>query len=349
MIHDSQFDVVTIGSTTRDIFLEGAFPVRNDPESPTGKSFAAHLGSKLEVDKLSVTLGGNSANAATTFARQGLRTGCFAEVGDDLAAEEIRKWLGADGATPLFRTDAKKQTALSAVFLSPDGERTIFAYHGANADWESPPPVQDLAAPWWYLSLSGTSARHTYLLLDYAAAHHISVAFNPSGYHIRNYRRDILARLKDVSFLTLNQEEAALLLEMDFTDEAAVFKKLDELVSPGIVAISYGPKGAAVSNGRHIIRAGIYPERALVDRTGAGDAFGSGFTAGLIEKSKGKYQKSESLTVEDLQYALRLGSANATSVVECLGATPGILTQAQFESDPRWNDLEMRVEELRDR
>ena len=48
----------------------------------------------------------------------------------------------------------------------------------------------------------------------------------------------------------------------------------------------------------------------------------------------------------DIKYAIRLATANATSVVEQVGATEGILTKDQFEQDPRWKDLNIQVESL---
>lgn len=339
------FDILTIGSTTRDTFLRGDFPVVDDPESPGGKAIHANLGEKYEVADAFSTLGGNAANSAVTFARQGLRVGCFAEVGDDTRGKEIKEWLQKERITSLLREDNQKTTAFSIIFLTKEGERAIFAYHGANNEWEAQPPVEQFQAPWWYLSLSGETTRHFMALMEHAREHDIRVAFNPSGYHIRHNRDEILKYLSAVTFLVLNQEEAALLLDMDFKDEKAVFKKLDELVSPGIVAISYGPKGAAISDGKHIIRAGIFPEKQLADRTGAGDAFGSGFVAGLFHQSKGG-SGLPLLSLEDLQYAVRLATANATSVVERVGATPGVLTREQFEQDPRWRDLPMSVEEV---
>ena len=82
----------------------------------------------------------------------------------------------------------------------------------------------------------------------------------------------------------------------------------------------------------------------MVDRTGAGDAFGSGFVAGLMRhKEECKKGLCSHLAVE---YAIRLGSANATSMVESIGAKSGILTQKEFEKDHRWQKLSIKVVRL---
>ena len=80
-------------------------------------------------------------------------------------------------------------------------------------------------------------------------------------------------------------------------------------------------------------------EQKLVDRTGAGDAFGSGFVAGLLHQRS--TSNIEPPTVEAIKYAIRLATANAASVVEHIGATEGTLTKQQFETDPRWQNLKI--------
>ena len=48
----------------------------------------------------------------------------------------------------------------------------------------------------------------------------------------------------------------------------------------------------------------------------------------------------------NIEYAIRLGSANATSVIEKIGAKPGILTKAEFEKGERWRNLPIKEETL---
>src|SRR3989344_8581849 len=97
-----------------------------------------------------------------------------------------------------------------------------------------------------------------------------------------------------------------------------------------------GHKGVMVSDGHYVYKAGIFKEKKLVDRTGAGDAFGSAFTAGLMRcgiaaKNIGSVKPS------DVCFAIRLATANATSVVEHVGATEGALTKKGF-ANSRWNN-----------
>ena len=49
---------------------------------------------------------------------------------------------------------------------------------------------------------------------------------------------------------------------------------------------------------------------------------------------------------DSIEYAIRLASANATSVVEEIGAHTSALTKLQFESERRWPHLEIKVHQL---
>jgi sugar/nucleoside kinase (ribokinase family) len=76
-----------------------------------------------------------------------------------------------------------------------------------------------------------------------------------------------------------------------------------------------GGDGVVVSDGRYLYRA---PSLALkfIDGTGAGDAFGSGFVAGMIEKN-------------DITFAIQLAMANSGFCIGKWGAKKGLLKKGQ--------------------
>ena len=76
--------------------------------------------------------------------------------------------------------------------------------------------------------------------------------------------------------------------------------------------VSDGPKGVVATDSKEIVRAGMYEDVPVIDRTGAGDAFGSGF---LSQWAQGK----------SLSESIIFASANSTSVVTKIGAKDGIL------------------------
>jgi ribokinase len=78
------------------------------------------------------------------------------------------------------------------------------------------------------------------------------------------------------------------------------------------VIVSDGPNGAMATDGQSVVMAGMYEDVPVVDRTGGGDAFGSGFLS--------QYAQGASL-----KEAMIFASANSTSVVTKIGAKEGIL------------------------
>ncbi len=339
----NKFDVITIGSATRDNYLRGKYKLIDWPEAPSKKAIVLPFGEKLSVDEVFSTIGGNAANASVTFARYGFKTVCLAKIGDDPAGREFTHQLENFGVSARLLIRSKENPTAYSVLLLSDGERTILGYHGAsNTFTMADVDLNKLKAKWWYLSLAGESDAMFLPLMEFARANNIKVAFNPSGHHISRKKNEILSQLKNTAFLVLNTGEAADLLGMPYDREKEVFAKLDAL-APGIVAITDGPKGVKVSDGKNIYSAGIYKEKAAVDRTGCGDAFGSGFPAVLAENDGRRTTDEGGFGPETIKKAIAFASANATANLEILGATEGLLTKKDFESDPRWRNFDIQV------
>ncbi len=339
------FDVVAIGSTTRDAFYD--IDLKSIPwsKAKSGRAYVLPAGEKLEVKNIYFTIGGNSANSSVTFARQGLRVACAAKVGSDVAGEEIRRRLRRERVdTSMIVNHPTLPTAYS-VLIREKGERTILGYHGASDSFALRDiNFRKMKSKWWYLSLAGESDKMFKPLIGFARRNKIAVAFNPSGHHIHHKRGEILSSLKDLAFLVVNDEEASFLAGIPWKKEKELFRKMDKLMSPGILAVTSGPAGVTVSDGRYTYKAGIFKEKKLADRTGAGDAFGSGFVAGLMRRGIALLDVSR-IKPADVCYAIRLATANATSVVEKVGATEGILTAAEFRK-PHWKNLKIDVRRL---
>ena len=337
------YDVVTIGSTTRDAFFSADFKTIAWPQTPSRSAYVLPRGEKLEVKNIFFTIGGNAANASVTFARQGFKTAATGKTGVDVSAEEIRRRLRSEGVDTKHMASTKEAPTAYSVLLLENGERTILGYHGASDTFKlSDLNLDALKAKWWYISLAGDSDKMFLPLMSFARKNKIAVAFNPSGHQIKHRRNEILSALKDISFLAVNDEEAGQLAGISWKKEKEVFRKLDSLLRPDILAVTTGPTGVTVADGKHIYKAGTFKEKKLVDRTGAGDAFSSGFTAGLIRRLQVADCRLQDLGKEDIAYAIRLATANATSNVEEVGATEGLLTKEGFEN-PRWEKLKILI------
>ena len=137
------FDVITIGTATRDVFLTSSlFKVLKDKAHlkkigfKTGEAECFAMGSKLEIERPAVTVGGGAANAAVTFARQNFRTAAIMKVGDDDLGEGIVNDLKKEKITTFVAKDKENGTAYSTILLTPGGERTILVYRGASGNFK---------------------------------------------------------------------------------------------------------------------------------------------------------------------------------------------------------------------
>lgn len=309
-------DVVTVGSAIRDVFVspegEEVLPAAN---FPTGEGLCLPLGSKLKIDHLDITLGGDALNTAVTFARRGFETATIAKLGNDSTGDEVVALLEKEGIdTSLIMRDQELGTAYSVIILADDGSRTILTYGGAtrnfgvdDIDWTAVNPK------WFFMThMAEKSAEVFPKVLEHANSIGAKVAVNPGKTQLSMPAEEMRPLLNLIDVFIVNQEEAALLTKIDFKKEDEIFAKLDEWVR-GMVVMTKGKDGLVVSDGTTRWSAGVLDEPKVVDRTGAGDSFGSGFVSGLIESDG------------DVPHAMQVGSANATSVIQYIGGNAGAL------------------------
>lgn len=334
--------VVSFGSIAKDIYLDVDLEKISWPNVPSFSALVLPLGEKIKINNFYSTFGGNALNAAITFARCNLKTFCVGKVGNDLAGREVLNFLEKEKINNNFiEKDNKNYTAHSFLFFQK-GERVILNYSGANNDFNLKKiDLEKLKADYWYVSLAGESYKFFDYLINFAKKNNIFISFNPTVYHLKKDKKGILKRLKDIDFLVLNEEEASFLLDMSFKNKTLVFKKLDKLM-PKILAVTYGKDGSMVSDNNFIYQAGIFKNKRILDRTGAGDAFGSGFLAGLIKRRV----KNRKIKKEDIIFALKYASANAAQVVEKIGANENILNYEYFLNSSRFKKLKIQIRKI---
>ncbi|MEK7212146.1 MAG: carbohydrate kinase family protein [Patescibacteria group bacterium] len=342
-------DVLTIGTATRDVFLRSPFfKVVRDPKHlrkigfPTGEAQCFALGAKIQLEAPVFAVGGVAANSAVTFARQGFRAGALIGIGRDENGRAALAHLTKEGVKVFPVTSRSKMTGYSVILLSPDGERTILHHRGASQDIKAGLPR--LRCRWAYIGPAGIPLGVMLKIVGRLEKNKVKIAMNPSSEYLKLGAKKLKPLLSKLDVIMVNREEAAYLTGMPYDNERRIFRKFDEWVK-GIAVMTEGEKGVLVSDGKRIYRAGIFREKKVADRTGAGDAFGSGFVSGLIRR-QWSMVKGQRLSEEDIKYAIRLGSANATSVVEQVGAQAGILRRRQSES-PRWQNLPVKITGLK--
>lgn len=307
-MHQNQNPTIyAIGKATQDVFLRSR---EFDPKTE-GKVAYTHLplGAKIDVEEAFFSTGGNATNVAVTLARQGIDAHFVWALGEDPASQSILRDMRAEGVhTELVDQRPEYRASFSTILLSPDGERTILNFHGSAMDEDSFGRVlQKIDKADWLYPSSLSNYQLLNMLVQRAKSLGAKVMLNPAGSELAQPEK-LKSILSDIEILCLNKEEMQSVVGQG---------NLEELVRKGldlcpVVIVSDGPNGVCASDGKTIIKAGMYEEVPVIDRTGAGDAFASGF---LSQWSRGG----------SLRDAVVFGSANSTSVVNKIGAKAGIL------------------------
>lgn len=321
-MNDKQFDIITVGSATRDVFLKtGDFEMRKHADSPTGLEECLPLGAKIEIKEIAFTTGGGGTNSAVTFARQGFDTACVGVVGDDSAGDEIIKELKSEGVNVDYMSrHGDDITAYSTILVHQSGERTILSYKGEGQHFELKKiPIKKFKAQWFFLDSLGGHYDLLDALVRHAVENGIKIALNPGERELEHGREKLGAIMKHADIFIANKEEGAKLVGMAIADGQKILKEL-QLMTDGMVVLTDGPRGALVGVGGKIYAAGV-PVSPVIERTGAGDAFGSGFVSQLVRTG-------------DVVKAIQFGTANASSVVTKFGSKAGILKKGDWGQWP---------------
>lgn len=302
--------ILSVGAAVQDVFLSHSEEFAPVSDKAAHEQFMRlELGAKADVNNITFSTGGGATNAAVTFARQGHHALFMGTIGYDPAGQAVLDELDREGVdTSRVSYSHKLSTGYSVLLLAPNGERTILTYRGASTHYSpSNFDLDGVDADWIYVSSMSGSFDVLSKLFEQAKRKGMKVMFNPGKGELKHPDK-IRSLLDDVEVLTLNKEEMQKIVHGE---------TLEELVIHGrnyvpVVIVSDGPNGVCASDGRTIVKAGMYRDVKVVDRTGAGDAFGSGFLS--------QWAAGESL-VDSIIFA----SANSTSVVQYIGAKKGIL------------------------
>jgi len=308
-----KFDIITFGSATLDIFLKTRqFDIKSIKKFITKKGVCFPFGSKVDIKDLYFFTGGGGTNTAAFFALQDLKTGYCGMIGNDFAGQEALQDLKRFKVDTKFVLKTKKAATNLSVIFSWGKDRTAFVWRGASEQLlKTHIPWKNLKTKWFYLApLSGKLCSIFKPIIDFTYKNNIKVFVNPGNTQIKLGLKKLKPILSKIDILLLNQEEASLLTGIDYKKEKQIFKKLDELV-PGIAIMTKGEKGAIVSDGNYLWQAKASKIK-VIEKTGAGDAFGSGFLASYIKN-------------QDIEQALQFGIANSVSCIQKPGAKQGFL------------------------
>ncbi|MBR9691609.1 carbohydrate kinase family protein [Candidatus Woesearchaeota archaeon] len=300
------YDVITIGSATIDVFA-----------NISKKVHECRLGDKVLIEEIVFETGGGGINPAVALSRMGLKAAFLGKLGHDHNAFKILHELKKENVKIIKTTPSKYSTSYSFILKSKqEKDRILFIHKGASDHLlYSEINKSELNTKWIYLAtMLNQSFKTANKIAKYAKKNNIRLMFNPSTYLAKKGKGKLRNILKAATILVLNKSEAKLLLKTKSNNIPDIAKGLYNL-GPKLVVVTEGSKGIAAYDGNNLYTTPAYQVK-VVNTTGAGDAFASGFLAGILHK-------------QDITHALELGMANAASVVQYFGTKNKLLTYIQ--------------------
>jgi ribokinase len=289
------------------------------------------------IKESTLSPGGSAANTIYGLAGLGVRTGFVGIVGDDADGKALIndfQKIGVDTS----QIKIKPKTKTGAVLCLSDslGKRSLYVSPGTN----SLLAIDDLdlnyinQAEILHISSFADDKQFRVLLeLMSKLNPSVKVSFSPGALFAAKGLRALAPILSKTYVLFINQGELKQLSGKDITNGTEICLK----AGCRIVAVTLGEgmkikNVSAISyireaNNEHIIESRMSPEvqelmdrltgRTIVDTTGAGDAFATGFLYGLINK-------------KPLDKCGRLGDVVARFSIQKIGAREGLPSLAEL-------------------
>lgn len=337
-------DVITIGSATMDVFVESddANIVSVYTKNKKSEFMSYPYGAKVEIEDFTSQVGGGGINTACNFANLGFSTGVIFKIGDDIYSDGIfESFKGKNIDLSNIVQDKNASTGFSIILVSFQGDRTVLAHRGANAQIKKSDinfeAIKD-AKLLYIAPLNGNSTKVLDDIVNFAKENDVKVCFNAGSSSLKkgfNYLKKIL---ENAHVVVLNKEEASMATQIqvrpDTKDEhfsealihpdiKEMFKKL-KVKDYQVIVITDGHKGAYAYDGKVFYFCPAF-EGPVTSTLGAGDAFASTLCGALWKNGP------------DIGKALMYASVNSAGVVSKFGATQGLMTFEEIEEKLKEN------------
>ncbi|WP_243122184.1 carbohydrate kinase family protein [Clostridium thermarum] len=269
-LENRQYDLLTIGELLIDMISE------NYDDMFEGKTYNKFFG-------------GSPANIAMNTKKLGISANIVAAVGKDGFGDFLIKQLKASKIDTGCIQKVDSSTSLVIVTKSKNSPIPIF-YRGADYHLSYNPKLEEMIknskivhfSSW---PLSRQPARDTIeRAIKEARKNNNIICFDPN-YHPMLWKSDkdgveyIKALIAQVDIIKPSEDDAERIFGKDSSEkQVAKFLKL----GAKLVIMTMGSQGAVVSNGVETIKFDTLASE-IVDTTGAGDAFWSGFYAAIVK------------------------------------------------------------------
>ncbi|MFD1697071.1 adenosine kinase [Roseibium aestuarii] len=316
---DLRFDALCIGNAICDVFahVEEDFLSRENLIKGSMRLIDTDEAVRL-YGKMGQTVrisGGSAGNTAAGIASLGGKPAFFGKVADDELGDSYAHDMVGTGVhfdTP--RLIGEIPTARSMILITPDGERTMNTYLGACTRFGPADVDADVVAASAVTYMEGylwdpEEAKKAFLeaaRIAHANDRKVGITLSDS-FCVDRYRAEFIGMLNDrtVDLMFANEHEIKALYETSDLDSAVMAASR----SGALTALTLGEKGAMVITGDEVLEVPARAVSDVVDLTGAGDLFASGFLFGMARGL-------------DLATCAELGCLCASNVITHVGARP---------------------------
>lgn len=230
--------------------------------------------------------GGSAGNTAAGIASLGGACGFIGKVHNDELGKVFSHDMRAAGvAFDTSHLDAGPATARSLILVTPDAERTMNTFLGAcvelgpddiGEDQIANAQVTYMEGYLWDPPLAKDAFRRA-IEIAHGAGRKTALTLSDS-FCVDRYRQEFLQLLEgDIDILFANEDELKSLYQVDSFDDA--LQRVQGHCE--IAALTRSEKGSVIVRGNEVHVIDAIPVDPVVDTTGAGDLFASGFLYGL--------------------------------------------------------------------
>jgi len=263
--------------------------------------------------------GGKGSNQAVATARLGARSSLLAILGVDKLASIATDLYAAEGVdASLVTARNERATGVGFIILNEKGENFIILDMGANElmDAQSVDAGEErIAESDVVMTVLEVPIPAAARAMELGRRHGAKTILNPAP--ARQLPEAIFA---SVDYLTPNESELRILLGLPADDPRSSHELAGELRRRGVrnVIVTLGRNGALILTDEVDAMVSAVPVD-VVDTTGAGDAFNSGFAVALAEG-------------RDIVDAVRFGVVCGAIACTRLGVIPGLPDRAKSDA-----------------
>ena len=237
--------------------------------------------SNLKIEK--TISGGSVANSIVGLSQQNNKVGFIGKISDDVLGEKYEIGLKKENVDYIYSKKKEElPTGTCLILITPDSERTMCTFLGTAGKIDESDISVDAVKKSEMIFLEGYlwDEGDPRKAFDKAISYANKVAMSLSDkFCVDRHKPHFLDLVKNKLDITFANEEEIMSL-LDTKDFKEVIKFAKEIKK--LIVITRGEKGAISIKGDDINEIGIKKNLNIVDLTGAGDLFASGYLHGYL-------------------------------------------------------------------